>query len=367
MIHVEIVTPTRARLRPFVMLPFSLYKDDANWVPPMLERQYGVLLGRRNELFHNGVQRFFLVYDGDKPVARVLAIVDETLQEKTGYVSLFESYDNVDYAKAALDAACAFLRERGMERVVGPVPPTYDRFSKGMLVSGFDGQPVLFNAYNPPYYANFFKQFGFTKNRDYFAYYLNVDDFKSDRIAPLVEPVQKRFGFTVSHMTLNAATLDKMARDMARVIREASPVGQTPPTPETLRKELKSMRPYFCPDMAVMAFAGERPIGFVLGYPDYNQIIKKARGRLLPGALFYLFGRKNITGARCTMQYVVPEYQNKAVNGVMLHKALTATKRLGVQWIEGSPVDETNIVSVNNTEKAGGSLYRVYREYQMPL
>ena len=39
MIRVEILAQTRSALRPFVKLPFELYKDDPNWVAPLISEQ----------------------------------------------------------------------------------------------------------------------------------------------------------------------------------------------------------------------------------------------------------------------------------------------------------------------------------------
>jgi len=67
------------------------------------------------------------------------------------------------------------------------------------------------------------------------------------------------------------------------------------------------------------------------------------------------------------MQFVVPEYQNKAVNTAMFCMAVENSRRLGIQWVEGSTVDETNAISIANTERAGAQLYRIYRQYEKIL
>ena len=132
MIRVEILAQKRSALRPFVMLPFALYKDDPNWVAPLIRDQLRSLCRPSD-----GPRRFFLVYDGETPVARVMAGINERLNErlnrKYGYIGLFESAQRPDYARAALDAACAYLREEGMEKAIGPSAVGMDEFSKGLL------------------------------------------------------------------------------------------------------------------------------------------------------------------------------------------------------------------------------------------
>ena len=127
---------------------------------------------------------------------------------------------------------------------------------------------------------------------------------------------------------------------------------------------LKRIKRVYRPELAVMAYAGSRPIGVMIAIPDYNRVLKARRGRNDPVSL--LLGeleRSRIDTARCPMQYVVPDYQNKAVNAAMLYQAWQGAKRLRIRRIEGSTVDETHLASVNNSSIAGGKRYRAYRMY----
>lgn len=117
-----------------------------------------------------------------------------------------------------------------------------------------------------------------------------------------------------------------------------------------------------------MAYAGTRPIGVMLGIPDYNRVLKARKGRTDPlSRLLGEFQRSRIDTARCPMQYVVPDFQNKAVNAAMLYQAWQGAKRLRIRRIEGSTVDETHMVSINNSLIAGGKLYRIYRGYKKEI
>lgn len=368
MIRVEILEQNRAALRPFVMLPFSLYRDDANWVPPLIGRQLKELCARQP-----GPRRFFLVYDEEKPVARVMAGIDERLNErmnsKCGYIALFECAQKPDYARTVLDAACAYLREEGMETVIGPIGGAAGIVSRGLLFQGYDGTPVLLNAYNPPYYNEYFEKCGFVKHRDYYAYFMRLNEY-DPAVEETVHRAKQRFGFRVERVTLNPENQERVIQNVTRVIREAFPAEWelTVPTYADVAQAVKVLRPYYRPELTVMAFAGNRPIGLVAVFPDYNQILKKMKGRVLPvGWLKYLLGKGGIQGARCCMQFVVPEFQYRGVNLAMFHEAYLGARQLGIQWVEGSVVDETSAASIANTEKIASHLYRVYRAYEKQL
>ena len=367
MIRVEILEQNRAALRPFVMLPFSLYREDPNWVAPLIGRQLKQLSEKQHD-----PRRFFLVYDGDKPVARVMTGINERLNErigrKCGYLSLFECEQKPDYARTVLDAACAYLQEEGMETVIGPLDGD-NIFSKGLLCQGYDGTPVLFNSYNPPYYNEYFEKCGFVKHKDYLAYFMRMNEF-DPKIEEIVHRAKQRFGFRVEHVNVTPDTEDRVLQNIARVIREAFPPEweANVPTYADVVKIMKGMRRYYKPEMTVMAFAGNRPIGLMAAIPDYNKVLKAMKGRVLPiGWLKYLLGKGGIRGARCCMQFVVPEFQNRGVNLAMFQEAYAGAKQLGIQWVEGSLVDESSVPSIANTEKLASHLYRVYREYEKDL
>ena len=369
MIRVEILAQNRAALRPFVMLPFSLYKDDPNWVAPLIGEQLNALCEKRED-----VRRFFLVYDEDRPVARVMAGVDARLNErmgrKWGYLGLFECAQRPDYARAALDAACAYLQEQGMEKVIGPSGGGLDAFSRGLLAEGFNGMPVLFNSYNPPYYVEYFEKCGFQKYRDYFAYFMRMDEFDAQRIEETVHRAKQRFGFRVEHVTFTKENTERQLQNITRVIREAFPPDweTNVPSYEDVKREYARLRRIYRPEMMIMAYAGNRPIGLVAAYPDYNQVLKKMKGHVFPlGWLKFIWGKGRIYGARCNMQFVVPEYQYKGVNLAMLYEAYQGAKALGIQWAEGSNVDETSLSSITNTERMAAHLYRIYRQFEKNL
>ncbi len=374
MIHVEILKPTPGALKPFIQLPFDIYKKDPNWAPPQRRDLALALMGVNNDFFSRGIQRIFLAFDDETPVARVLAGIDlrlsSRLGEQSGYISLFESYENYEYAQAVLDPAMRFLREHGAKQVFGPVAPRYDLLNRGMLVEGFDGPPVLQNAYNSPALPQMLEKFGFLKWRDYYAYDIPTDRIPVDRILPMAERIRRRFGFRVEHVDFSRGNLIRAAQDMSAVICEATPdePGVYMPSPEDLLELFKRVKPWLRNQASVMAYAGQRPIGCVVGFLDSTPSVLGTDGRRTPwNWLLRVIRTPGIKSARCPIQYVIPEYQNMAVNTVLLAEAVDGAKRMGIRNVEGSLVDETHIVSINNTQFAGGRLYRRYRVFRMDL
>lgn len=374
MIHVDILKPNVKGLKPFIQLPFDIYRDDPNWVPPLRHELLHTLTGQGNEFFAQGIQRFFLAYESEKPVARVLAGIALRQHgpsgDPLGYISLFDSYEDFEYARAVLDAAMGFLRDHGVRQVVGPLPPRFDMLSAGMLVEGFDGPPVLESPYNLPYLPRMLEQYGFEKARDYLAYDVPIAEVPVERIIAMSDRIRKRFGFRIEHVDFARGNLARVAQDISTIICEATPeeTGAMLPTPDDLLQLFKRIRPYLRKETAVMAYAQDRPIGCVIGFLDSSPVMQGTNGHRTPWSwLKRMLKGGRITSSRCPMQYVVPDYQNMAINALMLAEAVKGAKQLGITRVEGSPVDETHQVSINNTRMAGGRHYRTYRVYQMPL
>ena len=373
MLYVKTLEKTAKGLRDFLELPYRLYQGDANWVPPIYESTLRLLLGDGNPLM-NDEHRFFLAYEDSRPVARLLAGIDTRLNaqlgEKRGYISLFETEENMEYARLVLDAAAEYLRSLGIERIVGPNAPGFNDFSKGLLWEGDAGAPVLFNPYNPAYYNQYFVDYGFHKHRDHYAYRMKLSDFPAEECRELSKKAQKRFQFRVENIHLRQSNLDRVATEMTQVIGEAFPSHWEllKPTKADILNEMKGLIGYAQPGLIVMAYADSRPVGVLVTLPDYNQLLKPNQGRLLPfGWATMLFKRRAVAVARASMLFVSPDYQNKAVSAAMALVAYENAKKLGIQEVEASTIDETNLQSILSTERLGAKKYRTYRQYSMPL
>lgn len=373
MIHVERLPKTAQGLKCFLDLPYRLYHGDRNWVPPLYDDTRRMLLGENNPLL-TGEHEFFVAYDDDRITGRVLAGVDarlnERLNERRGYLSLFECESNMEYARALLDTACEYLRGLGMTVVVGPNAPTLNDFSKGFLYSGFDGEPTIFNPYNPPYYNEFWAEYGFLKHRDHYAYHLSLDKFPINDFRELEKRARKRFNYTVKLIDLNRVDRHKLSDEAARVISEAFPSDWelVPPTKDDIYNEMNAMQGLASSAVVVMAYSGERPIGIITSFPDFNPLIKRNRGKLFPfGWLTMLLGHGKLIRARCNMLFVTPDFQNRAVDVSMSLCAYEQAVKLGIREVEASTIDETNIRSVLSAERTGAERYRVYRQYILKL
>ena len=376
MIHVETLEGTPRGLRDFLRLPTRLYRKDANWVEQLSRTQVRALLDATSPL-NRGEHAFLVAYDDDRPVSRVLVGIDERLNaylhEKRGYIWLFETAENIEYARAVLDAATDFLRQRGMTRVVGPTRPAapgMNDMAVGLLLEGFDSAPMLFSPYNPPFYNEYFEAYGFAKHRDTYAYRLCLKDFPIARYRQLSDMAMKRFTFTVEDVSLRRGNPEQLADQIARVLRDADPSEweQAPATREDILRELNALLYYETPELIVMAFAGDRPLGLFAILPEFSRAARARGDNPFPlGRLSLRWLRKRVNAARCGLMLVSPDYRNKAVGVAMAAYAFERATQMGIREIEAAAIEETSVQGIVSTERTGARRSRVYRQYSMSI
>lgn len=363
---------TKKELMDFINLSCKIYKNDENWVPPLKRDMLKNLMGKDNPLFMSGEHTFFMVYKDDEPVGRILVGINEKLNTKKnkneGYISLFECIESYEVAELLFNNAMNWLENRKIDRVIGPVSPTNGDDNKGLLVQGFDGPPVLMNSYNPQYYVEYFERYGFTKDRDLYAYHFDPNKLPIERFKKVVNYAMEKFNFRIDKMDLN--NLDEEAKDLKKIMDVAMPDSWedlTPPSLEEITAEINNLKAFADEDFLYIARSNNpsnEPIGFVVALPDYNQVLKKMNGRLFPfGVLKFLWYKRKINGIRAFVQFVVPKFRDKAVNGAIFYQLMIEARRKKFAYGEGSTIGEENLKSRRCVEKAGGNLYRIYRVF----
>lgn len=330
-----------------------------------------ILIGKNNPLFMNGSHAFFVIHDNGQPVGRVLVGINEKLntekEKNEGYISLFECINSKEASRLLLDTAVNWLKERRITRVVGPVSPTNGDDTRGLLIKGFDGPPVLMNSYNPSYYPEFFEDYGFAKDLDLYAYHFDPNNVPIDRFKRVVNYAMEKFHFQIDK--INLKSLDEEAKDIKTILDLSMPDSWehlTPPSLEEVKAEMNNLKTFADEDLIYIARSTKtnEPIGFVVALPDYNQVLKKMNGNMFPFGVFkFLWNRHKISGMRAFIQFVVPKFRNKAVNSAIFYRLMIEANKRNFTYGEGSTIGEMNIKSIRSVEKAGGKLYRIYRLY----
>lgn len=362
-------------MKKFIKLPWKIYRGDPNWVPPLISDVRTSLDPDKNPALNKIIRELFLAYHDDQPVGRIYAGIDTNLNSKKNmnmaFFSMFECINDYDVAEALLDTAAQWAKKNGAEFICGPcaVNGTDGDENKGLLVDCFDRPPVLMNSYNPAYYVDFIERYGFVKDYDVFAYYLDKDVlFKKDP-SKVIEYAQKRYGFRVD--TLNLNNLEEEVKALKQVMDKAMPEewpDLVPPTLEEVRDMAKRLKPLADPDLIPIARCGDQAVGFAIALPDYNEVLRRLNGRITPlGAIKYIWYKRKIKFIRVFVMFVVPEFRSKGVSFAIYHTIFKNAARKGYLAGEASTIGETNVRMRSDVESTGATRYKTYRIYRKEL
>ncbi len=371
-IAVRATSSWRDRWR-FQRFPWTIYAGDPNWVPPILSQERQLLGWRRHPFFANAEMVTLFAERRGEVVGRIAVFVNSVhnrkYAERRGFFGFFECADDAEVARKLFDAGRAWLAQRGMTEWRGPVNPSLN-YTCGLLIDGFDGPPTFLMTYNPPYYAGLIEACGFAKSQDLYAYDMDVALLAKlvDRYKPAV--MSSLEADDISVRQLDPSRLDEEIRTYLDIYNRAldGTWGFTPLQEGEVRQIAADLRHLIAPEFAAFAMSGGKTVGAVLALLDYNQIIRKLNGRLLPfGVVRLLRGRRRIDVARAMAVTMLPAFQRSGLGIVLLDRLVDTARPWGLKRWEFSWVLESNEGSRGTLERAGTRRSRTYRIYDRTL
>ena len=361
----------------FLDLPYRLYSTEKRWVPPLrLERKEHIDPGK-NPFFEHAEVEFFLARRDGRVVGRISAHVDRNLNEfqdnRWGLFGFFECEDDPETARALVDTAEAWLRERGRDRMVGPMDFTTND-ECGLLIEGHERPPIILCPWQHPYYQRLLEEAcGLTKAMDLLMWELQVSDRSKvhEAIWDVADAVESRHGIVVRPM--RKRNLQEEVTKFLEVYNSAweRNWGFVPLTEKEVRHYAKQLKPVLDENWAMIAERTDtgEVVGAALTLPDFNQVLAKVKdGRLLPfGWLAALRNRKNVNQVRVFALGVKPEYQHTGVAARMYQAHFDAAERTPQTGGEMGWILETNKAMNRAMEGMGGKVVRKYRVYEREL
>jgi GNAT superfamily N-acetyltransferase len=370
------VSPVRSRrdLMRFIRLPWRIYRNSPQWVPPLIFERKQFLSRKKNPWFKHGDMELFLAWRGGTPVGRISAQYDEDFNAEHGHrwgmFGFFECENDPEAARALVDAARGWLEERGYDRMVGPFDNTMND-EAGVLIEGFEHKPMVKQPWQHPYYQDLLEGAGMSKAIDLYMWTLQVD--KRSDVAPMIwqvaEQAEKEHGITLRHMR------KKRIQDEVKAFVEIYNAawkrnwGFTPMREEDFAHAAKEMKPLLSEDW-IMACEDRdgRTIAVALTVPDFNQAIGRANGRLLPfGWARLLWKLPRIDQVRVGFLGVLPEYQHTGVAALLYREHFDMAEKTPQSGGEMGWILENNKPMNRAMEGMGGKIAKKYRVYEQVL
>jgi hypothetical protein len=360
----------RREFRRFIDYAYERNASDPHWIAPLRMSEHDRLTPRNNPFFaHADVQLFLAWRDGI--VAGRIAAIDDRLHnqvhgDNTGMFGFFEAGDR-QVAGALLGAAESWAKQHGRTSLRGPLNPSMNE-SAGLLVEGYETDPMLLMPHNPPEYPEFVEAAGYRKVKDLFAWLYDLDRDEPPVVLRLAERVRRRARIVVRPLDVRefAREADRMREIYCGAWTDNW--GFVPPTPDEFRRIANEMKPIFDPRCAVCAEVDGRPVACAIAVPDINQALKGTNGRLVPHVLIRLLRRKRyIDQIRLLLLGVLPEYRTHGLYPLLVSELRRQVGGATYRRAEFSWVLEDNRDINQPAEQAGARLYKRYRIYQKAL
>jgi GNAT superfamily N-acetyltransferase len=365
---VEVVaTRDKAGLKEFIELPYSLYRDNPYWVPPLRIAVKELLDRKKHPFYINAEAEFYIARQNGRVVGRIAAVYDRAYNrfqnEDAGFFGFFESIDDAAVAEALLARAREWVTGRGAKFLRGPVSPSTN-YECGMLIEGFDRTPMVMMPYNPPYYPELMDKIGLTKAKDLLAYLSNANTIDIERIQGIADKVLAKHGVRVR--PINMKDFDAEVGSVWELYGKAwsRNWGFVPMSREEFKAMGKEMKQILKPELVLIGEAGDRVIGFALALPDVNFALKPAAGSLLPtGLLKILYYQRLINDVRVLALGVEERYRASGVGAAFYATLVRNARKLGYGDCEMSWILEDNTPMNRALAVMGAKRYKTYRIY----
>ncbi|HEY3875104.1 MAG TPA: hypothetical protein VGM92_06480, partial [Candidatus Kapabacteria bacterium] len=382
-VHIRKVENRKDKLK-FIRLPWELYRDEKNWVPPLEMDRMRLIDEVKNPFYKHATHQLFLAEDKrGNVVGRIAAIINHRHNEiyssegGMGFAGFFDSIDDQGVANALFLAVEDFLRSHGMKYIRGPVSPSIND-EVGLLVEGFDLPPAVMMPWHPSYYKKLWEQAGFKKEQDLLAWKITETKSLSPKIERVTNALRERAKVNIRSLDMKKYDEEvNLIRDLYSRGWEEN-WGAVPLDPDEITMLATELKQIIDPDFVLFAEVPgtngkPQTIGFSLCIPDINQAFLAGKqipkGAMnLPTAISNLMTKKKaIDNLRIVLLGVMPEYRGRAVDAMLYREIMERAKKKGIKYGEASWVLESNQMMSRAAQVMNGEPYKRYRVFEKPL
>lgn len=363
----------RYQVRKFLKVPHLIYRDCPQWVPPISGDEKMMLNRRKYPFYQEGEAAFFLLSsDSGDPLGRIAVLDNERYnqhnQTNIAFFYLFEVVNEIEGARMLFEAAFDWAREHGRTEILGPKGFTALN-GLGMLTKGFEHRPALGIPYNHAYYPEFVESIGFTVCRNIVSGHMTGDQSIPEKIHLAAEKVKEKRGLRVDSFQ-SRKDMRKMLPFLKGLYNGSlvGTSGNAPLTDDEVNTMAKQILWFADPRLIKILFKGEKPVGFLLAYPDISSAIQEIEGNLWPFGWIKVMKELretewiNINGAG-----IIDEYRGMGGTAILFSEMEKSVKQGGFKHADLVQVGVENERMQRELSSLGIDFYKTHRIYQRTL
>jgi len=344
----------------------DLYKENDTYVFPIfsaLKKEF------KKIVLEDKTYKAILSLKDNKIQGRLLFTLDYSKKQgkQICFFSFFDAINDFAVVKELFNYMEEYMSINNIDYSEGTFSPYDADTRRGVLISGFEIAPTIFTSYNFEYYGKLLERYGYSKAIDTVSLNADVNQKSKKRLNTISKYFMRTHDVRVD--SLSWKNIEKDMEDIHHILSVATNeiVYQDAPSIEMIAETAKQLKLFINPSFIKIARENttNKPIGFCLTFPDFNQILMKTKGRIRP--IRMILEKRNITKARGTMQYIVPEYQNTGLIAHIFNSLFDEFDKQGITDFEAGTMMENNPKPINAFKKFGGEIIKTYRIYGKEL
>ena len=355
-------------MRDFVTMPRWLYKDSKQYVPDLEQDVRNLFKPKKNSALAFCDIQPFIAYKEGKPVGRIIGIINHKANEQWNVnnvrFSHIEFINNIEVSKALLENVEEWGREKGMNRLMGPMGITdYDK--EGMLVEDFDLMGSVTAIYNPPYYPQHLTKLGFKKEVDWLQIRIDVPQEVPAKYARVAQYCREMMGLSVRKLSHRQITKGGYGQQIFQMLNEAyrSLFGFSELSAKQIEECLDHYLKAVDSKLLIPIVFNEKDelVGVAITMASLSKAMQKANGRLWPFGWFHLLKAmkwKHADNAELLLIGVRPDYQGLGVNALFFDDLIPTYNQYGFKWAETGPQLEDNVKELNQWKPLNPKTYK---------
>lgn len=339
---------TKKELKQFVKFPFSLYKGNKYWVPPIISEEVESFDNDKNPVFEHANARFFIALKDGKIAGRVAAIINrleidvqKVPRMRFGWIDFI---DDLDVSKALLDKILEIGKKENLEFIEGPLG--FSNLDKvGVLTEGFDSLSTMITWYNYPYYADHFRNLGLETAQKFLETNFQLKNVDIEKYRRYAEVVKKRYELTAINFKSSKEVMPYVEEMFALFNTAYARLSSFVPVSDNQIQYLKKKFINFINPEYIKFIVDKdgKLVTFSITMPSFARALQKANGKLFPiGFLHLLQAKKNSKSSVFFLIGILPEYQKKGVTAIVFDEFFKTYKEKGVEKMIITPELEEN-------------------------
>jgi hypothetical protein len=363
---------TKKDLKDFIYLPEQIHKNEPEWLPPIYMDEWELYDKKKNKSFQYADAILLLAYRKDKPVGRIMGIVNnrynEIHNESHGRFCFMECYNDEEVFHALISKVEDWAKRKGMVKIVGPLGFS-DKDPQGFQVEGFEYPQFMTSPNNSSYMPMFIENEGYSKKVDLVNYLGKIPEQ-----FPLVyEKVLERIERTKEYELLEFKASKELKPYIISVLELMNQTfseiyGFVPLNDKEKQDLAKRYMPILDPKFIKLALVNRELVGFAIGMPDFSKGIRDAKGKLFPfGILKILAESKRSKKLLMMLGGVKKEYRGKGLDVLMGVKILQSGIKHKMELLDSHLVLEDNLKMRGEYERVGCKVVKKFRIYQKDL